>query len=128
MIWCTFAALTPSTSERREPFEDDQLDHPPVLGADPRQHPLDGVGDHDHALLGRLDHDVVERTVAGRGRRWKSAIRRAVIVRSHTWNSPSEDPSNADWIALTSTSDVTSSTAAGGTFSATRRATLCQCP
>ena len=44
-------------------------------------------------------------TVAGRGRRWKSAIRRAVIVRSQTWNSPSEDPSNADWIALTSTSD-----------------------
>ena len=51
-----------------------------------------------------------------------------MIVRSQTWNSPSEDPSNADWIALTSTSDVTSSTAAGGTFSATRRATLCQCP
>ena len=64
-----------------------------MLGAEPRQHPLDRVGDDHHALRRAPRTETSSSaTVAGRGRRWKSAIRRAVIVRSQTWNSPSRGP------------------------------------
>ena len=72
---------SPGTSAALSPLEHDQLHHPPVVVAQPGEHPVDRVLRlHDAALVRRLERRVRLQRPASFGRadarRWKSAIRR----------------------------------------------------